>query len=752
MNHAISRNGAIILNKHQFCYFCEKPQLKLARHIKSQHKTEPAVAQIIAAESVNHKKYQAGLRQIKCLGNFVHNIKSLKEKKNDIVVVKRPTKQRLINEYLPCIHCYGFYVVDELWKHTKNCDLKSCDKSSNQFDILDESKKLLSGNSVINQSRLLLDTACLPEKSASSDDMRTLVLSMHQDDLSEAVKKDPLLQQFGETLLKKYGPRKKNDIGQRLRQLARLLLKCREEMSSNSLDYMDLLCGKHFDACLSGTFALCKLNITGDGRREFEIPSLALRLGHLLKRMATIKQGYCLRQDNMEGLKQAESFGQLLQTEWTDAVATNAHNTLKRRKDNTVQILPLTDDLRALRSYQIKEMKLCIDQLQEETSYSIWRKLAQLTMTRMIIFNKRRGGEVSKLLLETYVKRPDWKNNTNQEVMSSLQPLEQKLLDRVDLVQIPGKKNRKVPMLITEDVKISLEALIEHRDTVGIQKSNPYCFASRSAGHLESWQAMSAIAHEASLKQPELVTSTKLRKYNATVSQIFDLNSGELEWLSNHMGHDLNIHKDFYRLHDSTIEIAKVSRLLMAIDSGKAARFAGKQLTEISLEEFGSGDMEVETEGTKCSFAVAAESVHETRDDEQADNQTQESDLHTSSANNGENEGDFISEISVEDDNERCNKRKRKPAKKRALSRTVSESEDEGSSQPKARKLRKKSSWTSHDIEILEKAFGHLLRQGIYPSGMQIKAEMSRNPCLKTRTVLNIRAKLQHLIKKKKDQ
>ena len=303
---------------------------------------------------------------------------------------------------------------------------------------------------------------------------------MHKDNLSEVVKRDSLLQQFGETLLKKYGPRRKNDIAQRLRQLARLLLKCREEMSNHSLDYMDLLCGQHFDACLSGTFTLCKLNITDDGRREFDIPSLALRLGHLLKKMATVKQGYCLRQDHMEGLKQAESFGQLLQAEWTDAVASNAHNTLKRRKDQIIQVLPLTDDLRALRSYQIKEMRQCIDQLQEAASYSTWRKLAQLTMARMIIFNKRRGGEVSKLLLQTYITRPNWKNTTNQEVMSSLQPLEQKLLDRVDLVQIPGKKNRKVPMLITTDVKEAIEALNVHRDMVGISSSNPYCFANRS--------------------------------------------------------------------------------------------------------------------------------------------------------------------------------------------------------------------------------------------------------------------------------
>ena len=706
----------------------------------------------------------SGLKHLKCLGNFAHNVNSIKQNKNDIVVVKRPTKQRLVHEYLPCIHCYGFYVIEELWKHTKNCQLKSSDISTNQLDVLEKAKKLLSGSSAIKQSKLLLDTACLQEQVALSVEMRALVLSMHQDDLCEVVKRDTLLHQFGETLIKKYGPRKKNDIGQRLRQLARLLLKCREDMSNNLLGYMELLCGKHFDACLSGTFALCKLYTTVDGRREFKIPSLALRLGHLLKKMATIKQGYCLRQDHIEGLKQAENFRQLLETEWTDAIATNAHNTLKRRKDHSIQMLPLTDDLRELRCYQIKEMRQCIDQLQEAPLYSIWRKLAQLTMARMIIFNKRRGGEVSKLLLETYISRPNWKDATNQEVMSSLQPLEQKLLERVDLVQIPGKKNRKVPMLITADVKEAIECLHAHRNSVGILPSNPFCFASRSAGHLDSWQAMSSIAHEASLKQPDLVTSTKLRKYNATVSQLFDLNNGELEWLSNHMGHDLNIHKDFYRLHDSTIEIAKVSRLLMAIDSGNAAQFVGKQLTDISLEDFGSGEMGVEIKGIQSQVADGSESVHETRDNEQPHNQTQKSDLPTSSAaesvhetsdrdneqpHNPMQESDMPTCESVEDDNNWCNTKKTKHTKKRSLDKTLSDSDDEIISQNKAKKSRRHHSpWTTKEIGILENAFDHQLTQGIYPSGQQIKATMSINPCLKKRTVLNVRAKLQHLMKK----
>ena len=129
--------------------------------------------------------------------------------------------------------------------------------------------------------------------------------------------------------------------------------------------------------------------------------------------------------------------------------------------------------------------------------------------------------------------------------------------------------------------------MIATREKVAIPFSNPKVFASKSAtGYLDSWQSMNQIAEEAGLSQPDLVTSTRIRKYNGTVCQPFDLNNRELEWLSNHMGHDLYIHKDFYRLHNSTIEMEKKLRLLLAIDQGKANQFIGKKLEDISLDDF----------------------------------------------------------------------------------------------------------------------------------------------------------------------
>ncbi|GFS12156.1 hypothetical protein ElyMa_004852400 [Elysia marginata] len=119
-------------------------------------------------------------------------------------------------------------------------------------------------------------------------------------------------------------------------------------------------------------------------------------------------------------------------------------------------------------------------------------------------------------------------------------------------------------------------ALFNTRNAVGIPEKNTYFFASKSVdGYLNSWQALRAVVESAGIENPESISSTRLRKYIATVCQLFDLKEVEMEWLANHMGHELNIHSDFYRLHESTVEIAKVSRMLMTIDAGQARRYTG---------------------------------------------------------------------------------------------------------------------------------------------------------------------------------
>ena len=87
------------------------------------------------------------------------------------------------------------------------------------------------------------------------------------------------------------------------------------------------------------------------------------------------------------------------------------------------------------------------------------------------------------------------------------------------MVEIRGKRGRKVPVLLTKEVKKAMVLLVEKRDAVGINPRNLYLFArpsGNSVSHLRPWDCQHRVTHAqgVNLKHPEVITSTRLRKYN----------------------------------------------------------------------------------------------------------------------------------------------------------------------------------------------------------------------------------------------
>ena len=66
------------------------------------------------------------------------------------------------------------------------------------------------------------------------------------------------------------------------------------------------------------------------------------------------------------------------------------------------------------------------------------------------------------------------------------------------------------------------------------------------------------------------------------MSQTAALTELDVDWLARHLGHDIRVHRQFYRLHESTTELAKVSKLLLAVDAGNIEQVKGKSLLDMS--------------------------------------------------------------------------------------------------------------------------------------------------------------------------
>ena len=69
-----------------------------------------------------------------------------------------------------------------------------------------------------------------------------------------------------------------------------------------------------------------------------------------------------------------------------------------------------------------------------------------------------------------------------------------------------------------------------------------------------------------------------------TMTQLLNLNDGQLDNLASFMGYSITIHNEFYKLLENTLHLAKVIKLLTALDRGKLSGYRGKSLDEINFE------------------------------------------------------------------------------------------------------------------------------------------------------------------------
>ena len=95
----------------------------------------------------------------------------------------------------------------------------------------------------------------------------------------------------------------------------------------------------------------------------------------------------------------------------------------------------------------------------------------------------------------------------------------------MDMVVSAGKSRKNVQafVLLPPDARQAVDLLIKCRSTVGIPDSNPFVFARLTADTpLSGNTELQEVAQSCpGLRHPERITSTNLRRYIATVSQVW---------------------------------------------------------------------------------------------------------------------------------------------------------------------------------------------------------------------------------------
>lgn len=74
-----------------------------------------------------------------------------------------------------------------------------------------------------------------------------------------------------------------------------------------------------------------------------------------------------------------------------------------------------------------------------------WLRLAEATLGRIVLFKKRRGGEMSRMTMSQYSKETNWEKESTEELRKSLSATETKIASKLKLIQNRGNRGRTVP-------------------------------------------------------------------------------------------------------------------------------------------------------------------------------------------------------------------------------------------------------------------------------------------------------------------
>lgn len=421
--------GTRCYNKRQICYICEKKISKMARHLQCMHKNETEVARVL---SIYDKELQAlELERLRLLGNFNHNLRVLKDRSGELIVARRPTTAKVAEDYVPCHYCYTFVETTEIWRHVKNCIFNDGPEDAVSDDE-DNGDDATEGCSVVMKCRMLLAGAQrFSIASKEFSELKKIVIDRMRDgNERDVIEKDHLILTLGSVSLEKCGSSRRHNISTKMRQLARLVLQLRKSFPLISLD--DCICGEKFDAVVRATRKICGQNKkkSMSGTSMLNTPSLGLQIGHSLAKVIQIKNGQAIRNGNKDKKDSAQEFKELFENEWTDKISSQALQTLKDRRYNREDLLPLTADIAKVTRLACERIEKHSALLKTEINKRNWTTLAKAIFLAVTIFNKRRGGEVARVHLSCYENRPNWQQIQNDEMTASLTKVERKLVQR----------------------------------------------------------------------------------------------------------------------------------------------------------------------------------------------------------------------------------------------------------------------------------------------------------------------------------
>jgi len=524
------------------CPFCKSMQTCLSRHIRRKHKGEQVVQKLM---SESKDKQMKQMKQLKKEGIMEHNMSYFAQKTTVIMREREcnrkkevPTADRFSNLKV-CSSCKGVYDRKYIWRHKLRCEKIESGQQSNPS---------LSVHALI---------------STSEDEFSQNVLAkLREDEIGNIARTDPVIARVGSHYYRKGSKKDRHLVMTHMRRLAQLLKHFRDVCSNSKLSAEDMLDRSKFNELIEALNNMCDTK-----------HNLKLSLGYLLKKTAEVQQGSFLVQGREDRFTELKYFLKTLTHHWGEVFGDAMWLSERRRQEKLRKpgLLPLETDLSLLRQYSVTTLNTLVHDQYKMFGVAEFRKLRSVIVTRLTVFNARRGSEPARLLLREWedAEAGEW---LDSQVVTNLSTDDQSIVSRHKLTYQAGKGTKDlVPLLIPDDAVHGIRKLVANREECGVPLNNPYVFPylQGSLDHVIGWHEMKQTCKEAGVSEPKLITANHVRHRAATVHAGLEMPERERNAFYRHMAHSQKMDEHVYQCPLGVTEVTKVGRYLEELESGK---------------------------------------------------------------------------------------------------------------------------------------------------------------------------------------
>ncbi|XP_017332097.1 uncharacterized protein LOC108270188 isoform X5 [Ictalurus punctatus] len=543
--------------KLNFCFVCGKACTKIARHLKLHRKDNIEIATAFKLRKKSKQRSHI-LEVLRNRGNYQHNKLVLINGTGLIKLRRKPKDDIDTQKFEYCMYCKGLYMRKELWKHARRCT------SNPERDTQKTSRSVL-GLAALSEC---------PHLKHISEDVKKMLCDLHQDEVAQTIRNDEYILKLAQDFFDKKGNSKERHafVRQTVRCIGKFLLLLRNRFAIRNL--AEAIKPSSFSLVTEAVKEIAEFN---EEKKCFTIPSLARRIGLALRKYCVLSAQKAFVIGDKILIQATSTFMELFNKAQSQfALGEQRHLGVQSKSF----LLPFVDDVRIFHCYLEKAAQCATKELRETPSAQSYADLCKVTLAQILMFN-RRHGEVSQMTIKSFQERDLLQAPESSEALTELEKV---FCEDYCKILVRQKMGAFVPIILTPDMVNALMLLTEKRDQCSVFKSNIYVFGQpRSNRCYRGENALQICANECGAMDPDRLTSTKFSRHISTLCQVLTLKNHELKKLAKFIGHDISLRKEYYRQTEAMPRLAKICKLILAIEKGSAAEVLGQSLDDIAL-------------------------------------------------------------------------------------------------------------------------------------------------------------------------